>query len=343
MQHDLRWRGEKPLIQERVANEMDGVRARRPSFEPPSHLREHLLQEEQSNGKSMDMEAESSHPKASRNWVPGKCIPQAPIALKYVIKSTRVGEHMQFMKDHALIGKFLGIWPSEKDLIKWIKHWWNPKGDYELQLSSKGFFTIIFYSLEDKDRVFENGPYFYNSAGLYLRFWTDRFSPEKEDFSCAPVWICLYSLPQEFWLEEILTGIGNTLGRYVKYSEATKQRKYTSYARICVYMNISKSLPGSVTIEYQDEEWTQTIDYEHIPFRCGNSMNMGISSETSPSMHQHGQQQRKHNKMGSPRCKGARNTQQNQCRRVTSKSQPKTPLMLSTSYQTQRRWKTLIK
>jgi hypothetical protein len=52
--------------------------------------------------------------------------------------------------------------------MKWIKHWWNLKGDYELQLSSKGFFTIIFCSLEDKDRVFENGPYLYNSVGLYL-------------------------------------------------------------------------------------------------------------------------------------------------------------------------------
>jgi hypothetical protein len=33
-------------------------------------------------------------------------------------------------------------------------------------------------------------------------------------------------------------------------------------------MNISKALPGTVTLEYQDEEWAQTIDYEHIPFRC---------------------------------------------------------------------------
>jgi hypothetical protein len=24
--------------------------------------------------------------------------------------------------------------------------------------------------------------------------------------------------------------------------------------------------PGTITLEYQDEEWTQTIDYEHIPF-----------------------------------------------------------------------------
>jgi hypothetical protein len=175
---------------------------------------------------------------------------------------------MQFMREHALIGKFLGLWPAEKDLIKWIKHWWNPKGDYELQLSSKGFFTVIFYNLEDKDRVFENGPYFFNSAGLFLRFWTERFSPDKEDFTMAPVWIRLYSLPQEFWLEEILMGIGNTLGQYVKASEATKQRKYTSYARICVYMNISKALPGTVTLEYQDEDWQQTLDYEHIPFRC---------------------------------------------------------------------------
>jgi hypothetical protein len=63
-------------------------------------------------------------------------------------------------------------------------------------------------------------------------------------------------------------GIWNTVRHYVKTSEATKQRKYTSYARICVYMNISKALPGSVTLEYQDEDWQQTLDYEHIPFRC---------------------------------------------------------------------------
>jgi hypothetical protein len=65
------------------------------------------------------------------------------------------------MKDFTLIGKFLGLWPSEKDLVKWIQHWWNPKGHYDLQLGSKGFFTIILHNLE---------PYFYNSTGLFLHF-----------------------------------------------------------------------------------------------------------------------------------------------------------------------------
>jgi hypothetical protein len=85
------------------------------------------------------------------------------------------------MKDHALIGKFLGLWPSERDLARWIKTWWNPKGEYDFSTHDH------FLQSENKDRVFQNGPYFFNSAWLYLWFWTDRFSPKKKDFSFAPV------------------------------------------------------------------------------------------------------------------------------------------------------------
>jgi hypothetical protein len=118
----------------------------------------------------MEVESSTYHPKASRIWEPRKCIPQLDKPPLYTISSTRVGEHTQFMREHAPIGKFLGLCPSEQDLMRWIKDWWNPKGDYEVHLSSKGFFMIILYSLEDKDRIFYNGPYFYKSSGLFLRF-----------------------------------------------------------------------------------------------------------------------------------------------------------------------------
>ena len=102
------------------------------------------------------------------------------------------------MKDHALIAKFIGFWPMEKDLIWWINHHWKPKGGYELRLGAKGFFTVVFYNIEDKNRIFEGGPYFFNSTGMYLTFWKERFHPDKEDLSIAPVWIRIYSLPCEF-------------------------------------------------------------------------------------------------------------------------------------------------
>jgi hypothetical protein len=253
-----------------TANGSSGEGFKRPTFEPPPDLRSKLLTEGTFKDREMDIDPENAAIPAtvSTPWIPGKCIPQAPQAPKYIINSPRIEEQKQYMRDHALVGKFLGLWPSERDLIKWIQYWWKPKGHYELQLGSKGFFTIILHNLEDRNHIFDGGPYFYNSAGLFLRFWTEKFSPEKEDFSHAPVWIRLYSLPQEFWLEEVLAGIGNTIGIYVKSSEATKQRRYTSYARICVYLNIAKPLSGSIILEYHDEDWTQTIDYEHISFRC---------------------------------------------------------------------------
>ena len=162
--------GKAPSYSDIAANDKAGSRAKRPAFEPPEHMREQLFTQEQAFSKEMELEPSTSHMQAPKNWLPGKCIPQLEKPPLYQIKSTRVGEHTQFMIEHALIGKFLGLWPTERDLSRWIKDWWNPKGDYEVQLSSKGFFTIILYNLEDKDRIFDNGPYFYNSAGLFLRF-----------------------------------------------------------------------------------------------------------------------------------------------------------------------------
>lgn len=41
----------------------------------------------------------------------------------------------------------------------------------------------------------DGGPYLFNFIGLYLHNEVERFNPDKEDFTWAPVWIKLYSLP----------------------------------------------------------------------------------------------------------------------------------------------------
>ena len=99
---------------------------------------------------------------------------------------------------------------------------WKPQGHYDLQLGAKGFFTIIFFNEEDRTRIFENGPYLYNSVGIFLRSWKERFNPDKENLMISLVWIRMYSLPTEYWKEEIMTDIGNTLGNFIKVSEKTR-------------------------------------------------------------------------------------------------------------------------
>ena len=86
----------------------------------------------------------------------------------------------------------------------------------------------------------EGGPYFFFSAGLYLQPWKKRFNPEMEDMTVAPVWIRLLSLPGEYWDLDTLNDTGKTLGEFIKVAEQTKVQRYTSFARICVYMDLSK-------------------------------------------------------------------------------------------------------
>ena len=41
-----------------------------------------------------------------------------------------------------------------------------------------------------------------------------------------------------------------------------------AFARICIYMDLSRELPKAISLNWEDEEWIKPIDYEQLPFRC---------------------------------------------------------------------------
>ena len=76
------------------------------------------------------------------------------------------------------------------------------------------------------------------------------------------VWLRLVGLPEEYWDMEILRDIVNSIEEFVKVVEQTRLQRYTTFPRICVYMDLSKDLPEAVSLNWDDEEWIQQIDYE---------------------------------------------------------------------------------
>ena len=131
----------------------------------------------------------------------------------------------------------------------------NQKGSIDLHLGSKGFFTVVFSNIEDKDRVFEGGTYFFAATGLYMQPWIMNFVLEHETFTSVLVWVRLYSLPLDYWQTKSLASIGNKLGRFVKTSKTTRRGKYNSFARVCVVMDLSRALLDEVILEFFDEDW----------------------------------------------------------------------------------------
>eukprot|EP00253_Pinus_taeda_P031991 PITA_31991 len=161
------------------------------------------------------------------------------------------------MAEHAVMCKFMGMWPAKR-AYQWIRQHWKPRGDVKLHLGAKGFFTVMFTNLEDKDRIFDGGPYFMASTGLYMRPWKPNFVPEKESFTQVLLWIRLFSLPIDYWGLNALKKIGDQLGTFIKASKATLQKKYTSYARICVEMDVSGALNTFEILDVEtDSEETQ--------------------------------------------------------------------------------------
>ena len=69
----------------------------------------------------------------------GQCLPRATKKPRFVIPSSKLEEYRHYMKNHALICKFIGICPSKKDLLKWIQIKWQPKGHIDLKFGAKGF------------------------------------------------------------------------------------------------------------------------------------------------------------------------------------------------------------
>ena len=69
-------------------------------------------------GRAANSQRESQS--SSRKTGSGGCLPKAPTIPIVHVCSEKVRGTIELWKEKALIGKFMGIWPKEKDLIRWM-------------------------------------------------------------------------------------------------------------------------------------------------------------------------------------------------------------------------------
>ena len=171
------------------------------------------------------------------------------------------------LAERALVGQFTGLWPSPKTTESWVARNWAPliKDRVTSYFLGKGFFLFEFSDKDDKDLIFQNGPYFMGPQGLYLKKWTLDFDPTVDVPTTVPVWVRLPNLPVHCWNGESLKHIGNTLGKYI--DRASNKDQYDC-ARICVEVELEIGLPEAVKIRVGSWTHLQKLDYEQLPFKC---------------------------------------------------------------------------
>jgi hypothetical protein len=177
---------------------------------------------------------------------------------------------------HALVCRFNGLWPSLPDLLSWFSSEWYPflDGEFITCPCAKWFFVVVFNSTSDKDKMFNSGPWFWGRAGLSMQLWTPAFNPSMDCISSAPIWVRLPYFPLHFWGDDFLQSIGNGLGKFVCRSPDSKQ-SHSTFARICVEMDLSKGFLAEIILQGKDYSRTQKLDYENLSFRCRHCFDTG--------------------------------------------------------------------
>ncbi|CAL1377259.1 unnamed protein product [Linum trigynum] len=106
----------------------------------------------------------------------------------------------------------------------------------------QGFYSAQFGTEHDYERALNGGPWIIEEHYVLTRMWRRGFEPGEEELTHTLVWARLPKLQLDYYDEELLRSIGNSLGRFIKMDEATRLAIRGHFARICAEVNLAKSL-----------------------------------------------------------------------------------------------------
>ncbi|CAI0428987.1 unnamed protein product [Linum tenue] len=96
------------------------------------------------------------------------------------------------------------------------------------------------------------------------------------------VWVHLPALKIHFYHKEVLTQLGNLIGRTIKLDYHTLNQQRAKFARIAVEVDLDKPLVPRI---FLDDGW-QKVEYENLPIVCFECGKIDHTNSTCPLLRQ---------------------------------------------------------
>ncbi|KAK0591926.1 hypothetical protein LWI29_010382 [Acer saccharum] len=176
---------------------------------------------------------------------------------------------------NALILKIMGRPHSLNFMLLKLRQKWPLMGQWQLTDLEDGYFVARFQMHEDLEFVLTGGPWVIANQYLVVQKWRPNFVPGEDEIRHMPVWVRLSRLPMEWIDVDLLWNIGGMLGSTYKVDPITESQARGRFARICIEIDITKPLKGSLSVE----ERTIKVEYENLGLICFNCGRVGHSKE----------------------------------------------------------------
>ncbi|CAN1853756.1 Putative ribonuclease H protein At1g65750, partial [Linum perenne] len=167
-----------------------------------------------------------------------------------------------------LVGKSIGY----SYLCNRLKSMWKPVGSMHVIDVDLNCFLVRFGDEKDYFRALTGGPWLILEHYLVVQQWDSSFRVSNKLPSKMVVWVRFPHLPIQLYHKQILSSLGNLIGKTVRMDYNTQTAERGKFARITVEIDINEPLVTGIMV---DGVWQRT-EYENLPDLCFTCEQRGI-------------------------------------------------------------------
>jgi len=149
----------------------------------------------------------------------------------------------------------------------------------------RGFYEFSLASHDDLCTVWAAGTVNLKPGVLRLFEWTKEFNIHTQQQTHTQVWIRLWELPHEYWMERTQYEIAGVVGTPLLIDNVTKNRLFGHYVRVLVNLDLSKDIFYEVMVELEGFAFPLAIEYEGLPEFCTYCKSIGHNVTSCQWLH----------------------------------------------------------
>ncbi|CAN1752273.1 hypothetical protein LINPERHAP1_LOCUS4657 [Linum perenne] len=174
-----------------------------------------------------------------------------------------------------LLGKNVG-YPYLCNRLRAI---WRPVGNLHIVDLDRSCFLIKFAFEQDYYKALTGGPWMILDHYLIVHQWDQSFRVSNDLPKKMVVWVRFPHLPIHFYHAQVLTSLGNLIGKTVKIDFKTQRAERGKFARIAIEIDLNEPLPPFVLLDGA----IQKVEYENLPTLCFECGKVSHESDKCPS------------------------------------------------------------
>ncbi|GLJ11267.1 hypothetical protein SUGI_0150000 [Cryptomeria japonica] len=158
---------------------------------------------------------------------------------------------------------------------EWIAKSWGTS--LVIKFIPGSFFVVVFADNTERDNILCKQNWFAGDHPVYIQPWAPNFNPLPLVVYDHPVWIRLYNLPIEYWRDQSLEKIGNSLGTLLEIDEEIVEKDLYTYARLKIVA--VKEIPSVIILISSKGKWKHQVEIEKgimVCNRCGSRFHAGF-------------------------------------------------------------------